>query len=230
MTKRILLVEDDPDIVRIVQAYLNREGFQIVTATDGATGLAFAQAEPFSLIVLDWMLPHLDGEAFMTRLRPALSTPVIMLTARGEEADRLRGFELGVDDYIPKPFSPRELVARVYAVLRRVHGEKAATATQAIRRGELWVDPVKRFASFGGHPLDLTTREFELLYTLAEQTGRVWHRSELLDRVWGRDFTGIDRVVDVHVSNLRIKLEAVCDTAVLATVRGVGYKFIESPT
>ncbi len=225
MTERILLVEDDPDIVRIVQAYLNREGFEVETATDGETGLAFALAEPPALIVLDWMLPRLDGEAFMTRLRPALSTPVIMLTAKGEEDDRLRGFELGVDDYIPKPFSPRELVARIHAVLRRAHGE--TVPTRAIQRGDLWVDPLKRSASFGEHVLDLTTLEFELLYTLAEQPGRVWHRNELLDRVWGRDFTGIDRVVDVHMSNLRGKLEAVCATPVLATVRGIGYKFAE---
>lgn len=228
MTERILLVEDDPDIVRIVQAYLDREGFQVVTATDGASGLALALTEPPVLIVLDWMLPRLDGEAFMKRLRPALSTPVIMLTARGEEDDRLRGFEFGVDDYVPKPFSPRELVARIHAVLRRAYGEKAAPTGRVIRRGTLWVDPVKRVASFGGRALDLTTREFELLYTLAEQPGRVWHRGELLDRVWGRDFTGIDRVVDVHMSNLRIKLEAVGGPAVLATVRGVGYKFVES--
>ena len=228
MTERILLVEDDPDIVRIVQAYLNREGFRVETAADGEAGLTSARARPPALIVLDWMLPRLDGEAFMTRLRPALSTPVIMLTARGEEDDRLRGFELGVDDYLPKPFSPRELVARIHAVLRRAHGEKTAPTGQTIQRGTLWVDPVKRSARFGNHTLDLTTREFELLYTLAEQPGRVWHRSELLDRVWGRDFTGIDRVVDVHVSNLRLKLEAVGGTAVLATVRGVGYKFLES--
>lgn len=228
MTEQILLVEDDPDIVRIVQAYLEREGFQVETAVDGASGLAFALAESPALIVLDWMLPSLDGEAFMTRLRPALATPVIMLTARGEEVDRLRGFELGVDDYIPKPFSPRELVARIHAVLRRAGSE--TVSTQAIRRGALWVNPLKRSASFGEHVLDLTTLEFELLYTLAEQPGRVWHRNELLDRVWGRDFTGVDRVVDVHMSNLRIKLEAVYATPLLATVRGVGYKFVESPT
>ena len=229
MTERILLVEDDPDIVRIVQAYLTREGFRVETAVDGATGLAAALAAPPALIVLDWMLPRLDGEAFMTRLRPEFSTPVIMLTARGEEDDRLRGFELGVDDYIPKPFSPRELVARIHAVLRRARGEPATTR-QAVQRGAFWVDPVKRSAGFGEKHLDLTTLEFELLYTLAAQPGRVWHRNELLDRVWGRDFTGVDRVVDVHVSNLRGKLEAVCATPILATVRGVGYKFTQGPT
>lgn len=225
MTKRILLVEDDPDIVRVVQAYLEREGFRVEAVVDGASGLTAALKIPPALIVLDWMLPQLDGEAFMKRLRPVQATPVIMLTARGEEDDRLRGFALGVDDYLPKPFSPRELVARVHAVLRRVRLEKVAT--EGVRRGELWVDPLKRSASFGDRELDLTTLEFELLHTLADQPGRVWHRNELLDRVWGRDFVGVDRVVDVHISNLRGKLEAACDRPLLLTVRGVGYKFAE---
>lgn len=224
---RILLVEDDPDIVRVVQAYLEREGFEVETCEDGASGLTSALTAPPDLIVLDWMLPQLDGEAFMKRLRPAQGTPVIMLTARGEEANRLHGFELGADDYVPKPFSPRELVARVRAVMRRARIEKAPT--QAIRRGALWVDPLRRHASIGERELDLTTLEFELLYTLAEHPGRVWRRDELLDRVWGRDFTGVDRVVDVHVSNLRAKLERVCGSPLLLTIRGVGYKFTEEP-
>lgn len=226
MTQRILLIEDDPDIVRIVKAYLERESFQVETVGDGAAGLAATLEVSPTLIVLDWMLPHLDGEAFMKRLRPSQLTPVIMLTARGEEGDRLRGFELGVDDYVSKPFSPRELVARVHAVLRRVKGE---VPVQAIQRGALWIDPLKRAATFEGRDLNLTTLEFELLSTLAAQPGRVWHRTELLDRVWGRDFTGVDRVVDVHMSNLRGKLEVACDTPSLFTVRGIGYKFAEGP-
>ena len=222
MTQRILLIEDDPDIVRIVKAYLERESFQVETVGDGAAGLAATLEVSPTLIVLDWMLPHLDGEAFMKRLRPSRITPVIMLTARGEEGDRLRGFELGVDDYVSKPFSPRELVARVHAVLRRAKGEVPVPATEALQ-----IDPLKRVVTFGGCELDLTTLEFELLSTLAAQPGRVWHRNELLDRVWGRGFTGVDRVVDVHMSNLRGKLEVACDTPVLFTVRGVGYKFAQ---
>ena len=227
MSERILIVEDDPDIVRVVEAYLQREGFVTHVAGDGAAGLAAALATPPALIVLDWMLPQLDGEAFMRRLRPAQNTPVVMLTARGDETDRLQGFALGADDYLPKPFSPRELVARVRAVLRRAGVEPVPPA--AFDRGALRIDPLRRSVSFAGRNVELTTLEFDLLHALATQPGRVWRRDELLDRVWGRDFTGVDRVVDVHVSNLRAKLERVCDPPLLLTIRGVGYKFAEVP-
>ena len=226
MTKRILIVEDDPDIVRVIEAYLRREGFVTEVAGDGEAGLASALATPPALIVLDWMLPRCDGEAFMRRLRPLQTTPVVMLTARGEEEDRLQGFALGVDDYLPKPFSPRELVARVLAVLRRAGVEKAPPT--ALERGSLRIDPLRRCASFADQDVELTTLEFDLLHTLAAQPGRVWRRDELLDRVWGRDFAGVDRVVDVHLSNLRAKLENVCDLPLLLTIRGVGYKFTEA--
>ena len=226
MTKRILIVEDDPDIVRVIEAYLRREGFVTEVAGDGETGLASALATPPALIVLDWMLPQLDGEVFMRCLRPVQTTPVVMLTARSEEEDRLQGFALGVDDYLPKPFSPRELVARVLAVLRRAGVEKAPPTT--LERGSLRIDPLRRCVNFADQDVELTTLEFDLLHTLAAQPGRVWHRDELLDRVWGRDFAGVDRVVDVHLSNLRAKLENVCDLPLLLTVRGVGYKFTEA--
>lgn len=227
MGERVLIVEDDPDIVRVVEAYLQREGFLTEVAGDGEAGLASALAAPPTLIVLDWMLPQLDGEAFMRRLRPLQTTPVVMLTARGEEKDRLHGFALGVDDYLSKPFSPRELVARVLAVLRRAGVGKAPPT--ALERGSLRIDPLRRCASFANQDVELTTLEFDLLHTLAAQPGRVWRRDELLDRVWGRDFTGVDRVVDVHVSNLRAKLERVCGPPLLLTIRGVGYKFTEEP-
>lgn len=228
MTERILIVEDDPDIVRVLEAYLQREGFTTEVAGDGESGLSAALASPPALIVLDWMLPQLDGEAFMRHLRPVQSTPVVMLTARGEEEDRLHGFALGVDDYLPKPFSPRELVARVLAVLRRAGGQKPLPAV--FERGPLRVDVLRRSASVAGQAVELTTLEFDLLQTLAAQPGRVWSRDDLLDRVWGRDFAGVDRVVDVHVSNLRAKLEPLCPLPLLLTVRGVGYKFTEQPT
>ncbi len=223
----ILIVEDDPDIVKIVQAYLGREGYAVEVATDGASGLEKALTLSPRLVVLDWMLPHLDGLEFLRRLRLERPTPVIMLTAKGEEPDRLAGFAAGVDDYVPKPFSPRELVARVQAVLRR--GEASADVRQTIQQGALEIDLDKRTARLDGNPLELTTLEFDLLVTLASQPGRVFRRNDLLSRVWGEDFLGVDRVVDVHVSNLRQKLESRAPTArpTLLTVRGVGYKFSE---
>ena len=225
-TAPILVVEDDPDIVKIVQAYLGREGYTVEVATDGITGLEKALSFSPRLVVLDWMLPHLDGLEFLRRLRLEHPTPVIMLTAKGEEPDRLAGFAAGVDDYVPKPFSPRELVARVQAVLRR--GEAATDVRQTIRQGALEIDLDKRTARLEGRPLELTTLEFDLLVTLASQPGRVFHRNDLLSRVWGEDFLGVDRVVDVHVSNLRQKLEPNPNRPTyLLTMRGVGYKFSE---
>ena len=227
MAERILIVEDDPDIVRVVEAYLRHDGFTTEVAGDGAAGLAAALAAPPALIVLDWMLPRLDGAAFMQHLRPRQATPVVMLTARGEEADRLQGFALGADDYLPKPFSPRELVARVRAVLRRAGTGNAPSAV--LDHGALRIDLPGRRVSFAEREVELTTLEFNLLHTLAAHPGRVWGRDELLDRVWGSDFTGVDRVVDVHVSNLRAKLESAGSPPLLVTVRGVGYKFAALP-
>jgi DNA-binding response OmpR family regulator len=218
---RVLLVEDDCDIVRIVQAYLLRDGFRVEVAQDGRQGLASALAAPPDLIVLDWMLPGLDGLSFMQRLRREQRTPVIMLTARSEEADRVLGLELGADDYITKPFSPRELVARIKAVLRRLQITPAAT----LQLGGLVISPEKRTVHRHGEPIALTAREFDLLQTLARQPERVFSRDELLARVWGADFAGVDRVVDVHISNLRQKLEPDPERPRwLLTVRGVGYK------
>lgn len=222
---RILIVEDDADVVRVTSAYLEREGFQIDVARDGLSGLEQALGAPPDLIVLDWMLPGIDGLDFMRRLRNERRTPVIMLTARKEEADRILGLELGADDYLGKPFSPRELVARVKAVLRRSGQEEPQNV---LERGPLHMDAHYRRARLGDTYLDLTKLEFDLLYALARSPGRVFARGELLDRVWGEDFSGIDRVVDVHVSNLRQKLEAASPgSALVATLRGLGYAFRE---
>jgi two-component system, OmpR family, alkaline phosphatase synthesis response regulator PhoP len=219
---RILIVEDDPDIVHVAKAYLEKDGFQVEVARDGLIGFEKAVTKPPALIVLDWMLPGIDGITFMERLRKEQRTPIIMLTARTEEADRLQGLALA-DDYLTKPFSPKELVARVKAVLRR--GEGLDTTPSLIQYGGLTIDPVRRMAQRNETALELTALEFDLLYTLARAPERVFRRDELLERVWGRDYTGVDRVVDVHISNLRQKLEPDPEQPIfLLTIRGIGYK------
>lgn len=221
---RILVVEDDADAAQVVSAYLTREGYAVEVAHDGAAGLQAALTAPPALVVLDWMLPGVAGPEFLTALRRAQRTPVIMLTARSEESDRIVGLELGADDYVVKPFSPRELVARVRAVPRRSQAREVAEADEAVEHRGLRVDPLQRQASFAGREVELTTLEFDLLFALARAPGRVFSRNDLIERVWGPDFTGVDRVVDVHVSNLRQKLASVGADALLVTVRGVGYK------
>lgn len=221
---RILVVEDDADAAQVVSAYLTREGYAVEVAHDGAAGLQAALTAPPALVVLDWMLPGVAGPEFLTALRRAQRTPVIMLTARSEESDRIVGLELGADDYVVKPFSPRELVARVRAVLRRSQAREVAEADEAVEHRGLRVDPLQRQASFAGREVELTTLEFDLLFALARAPGRVFSRNDLIERVWGPDFTGVDRVVDVHVSNLRQKLASVGADALMVTVRGVGYK------
>jgi two-component system, OmpR family, alkaline phosphatase synthesis response regulator PhoP len=221
--QRILIVEDDPDIVRVVQTYLERAGYQVEVALDGLTGLTIALETPPELIVLDWMLPGLDGLEFIERLRREQRTPIIMLTARTEEHDRILGLDFGADDYVSKPFSPRELVARVKVVLRR---SETLDSQEPLRLGPLTIDPARRSVTRDGTSIELTALEFDLLYTLASQPGRVFRRGELLDRVWGTDFEGVDRVVDVHISNLRQRLETdPSQPKLILTVRGVGYKF-----
>jgi two-component system, OmpR family, alkaline phosphatase synthesis response regulator PhoP len=225
---RVLVVEDDHDIVQVVRTYLQSAGYLVEVAADGRAGLSRALAAPPSLIVLDWMLPRLDGLEFMKILRRTHGVPVIMLTARIEEADRVLGLEFGADDYVTKPFSPRELVARVRAVLRRVESGGGG-GEAALERGSLRIDPGRRRVSVVGRPIDMTAREFDLLYALARSPGRVFRRDELLERAWGPEFEGIDRVVDVHVSNLRRKLDAHPESAgAIVTVRGVGYSFREA--
>ncbi len=221
--ERILVVEDDADVVRVVSRFLEREGYRVEAALDGAMGLDAALRDPPDLVILDWMLPVVDGPTFLTRLRREQDVPVIMLTARSEEDDRIRGLETGADDYVTKPFSPRELVARVRAVLRRRDGAEGDRPVTIEHRG-LRIDPPGRTVERLGVRADVTTVEFDLLYALASAPGRVFRRSELLDRVWGEDFAGVDRVVDVHVSHLRRKLEPLGADGMIVTVRAVGYK------
>jgi DNA-binding response OmpR family regulator len=230
MSKRtVLVVDDEPKLVEVVRDYLERDGYRVVGAGDGREALErFRQARP-DLVVLDVMLPELDGLEVCRRLRRESSVPIIMLTARAEEVDELIGLELGADDYISKPFSPRALLARVRAVLRRV--SSAADDEAPLVVGPLRVDPARHEATWNDVPLALTPTEFRLLAVLARRPGRVFERLELLDQVQGEAYAGYERTVDAHVKNLRKKLtEAGGEAAAasVATVAGVGYK-LEGP-
>ncbi len=216
----IVVVEDDPNIADLVDIYLRREGFRVIQASDGESGLAAIDRERPRLAILDVGLPGaVDGLEVCRRVRAKLALPVLMLTARDGEIDRVLGLELGADDYVTKPFSPRELVARVKAILRRSDGPREAPEIHTI--GQIEVDAARREARLDGVPVALATREFDLLWFLASNLGLALSRRQLLDGVWGADWYGDDRTVDVHVRQLRKKLG---DQFPLATVWGVGYR------
>jgi two-component system alkaline phosphatase synthesis response regulator PhoP len=228
-SETILVIEDDVPIVELITKYLTAEGYVVHAAYDGPTALKQARALKPDLIVLDVMLPGIDGFEVCRRIQQELDVYVLMLTARAEEMDKVVGLSVGADDYLTKPFSPRELVARVKAILRRHHkrGEREGTTPerQSLRLDNMVINPDSREVSYRDKPVELTQREFELLYTLAEQPGRVFSRDQLLERVWGHDFAGIDRVVDVTIGILRRKLEDdPADPALIQTIRGIGYK------
>lgn len=228
MGTTILVVEDEEPILNLVVAYLQREGFHVVTASDGLGAIAQARAHHPDLVVLDLLLPGIDGLEVCRRLQQEGGPYVLMLTARADELDKVVGLSVGADDYLAKPFSPRELVARVKAILRRSRHTQAANelAVPPLLFPGLLIDPERREVQRSGMPIVLTAREFDLLYTLAAMPGRVFTRDQLLTRIWGHDFEGVDRVVDVHVSLLRRKLELdPSEPAIIQTVRGVGYKF-----
>jgi two-component system alkaline phosphatase synthesis response regulator PhoP len=227
----ILVVDDEQPIVDLVASYLVAEGFAIQRAYDGPSALTLARAFRPDLVVLDVMLPGLDGIEVCRRLHQETSVYVLMLTARADEVDKLIGLSVGADDYLTKPFSPRELVARVKAILRRNRGPAGKSNDRpALIFGALSIDPERREVQRGDLLVELTPREFDLLYALASYPGRVFTREELLQRVWGPDFAGIDRVVDVHVGTLRRKLEDdQAESSFVQTVRGVGYKFVGGP-
>jgi len=224
-TPRVLIIEDDPNVAEVVSRYLEREGYAVDTSADGLEGLERALAEPPDLVVLDLMLPSLGGLDVCRRLRAKVPVPVIMLTARGEEVDRIAGLELGADDYVAKPFSPRELTARVKAVLRRATGVVSAEEVEVLRAGNLEVDPVAHEARVDGQLVMLTAREFDLLAHLMRNPRRAFRREELLADVWGFSY-GDTSTVTVHVRRLREKVEA--DPSAprhVCTVWGVGYRF-----
>jgi DNA-binding response OmpR family regulator len=220
--KSILVVDDEPNIIELVRLYLEQAGFAVVEARDGTEALRQHDRVDPDLIVLDLMLPAVDGIEVTREVRRRGATPILMLTARGEDIDRIVGLELGADDYLTKPFNPRELVARVKAILRRA--DPALRAARPMDVGDLRVDPRRRDAYVGERRLDLRPREFDLLAALARDPGVVWSRDDLLSSVWGTDFPGETRTVDVHVSELRRKLGE--DGPPIETVKGVGYRLV----
>ena len=227
VSKRVLVVDDDAKTVELAKLYLNRDGYRVLTAYDGVEALRLARESHPDLIVLDLMLPGIDGLEVCRTLRAESDVPIIMLTARTTEQDRLTGLDLGADDYVTKPFSPRELAARVRVVLRRLPGEMLQRGPAEIRHGDLTVNFRKYEASLAGMPLNLTPIEFKLLGVLVREPGRVFSRGELIERALGYDFEGFDRTIDVHIRNLRRKLEPDPNyPRYIKTVYGVGYKFV----
>jgi two-component system, OmpR family, alkaline phosphatase synthesis response regulator PhoP len=223
----ILVIDDEKDLTELVSYNLKKEGFVVRCARDGESGLAAAAGDRPDLVIVDLMLPGIDGFEVCRRLRSDSKTagvPIIMLTAKSEESDRIVGLELGADDYVTKPFSPRELAARIKAVLRRASPQPAAS--KAIRRGELTIDLTRRQVSCGGKNAVVTASEFRLLHFMATHPGQVFSRSELIDGALGRDVTVVDRTIDVHVTGLRKKLG--CCGEWIETIRGFGYRFKES--
>jgi two-component system alkaline phosphatase synthesis response regulator PhoP len=226
--KTILVVDDEAKIAQLARDYLEHAGFAVLTAGDGVAAVQTAREKQPDLIVLDLGLPALDGLDVTRAVRRMGDTPIIMLTARGEETDKLIGLELGADDYIVKPFSPKELVARVRAVLRRAEARREESTTQIVRAADLTLDLPKMAATVGERPVQLTTTEFQLLGALAQQPGRIFTRAQLLDAVRGVAFESYERAIDAHIKNIRRKIEPDPRTPrYILTVYGVGYKFAD---
>ena len=233
MKPRILVVEDDRTLRQALVFNLEREGYEVRSAVDGEQALAAARDGGLDLILLDLMLPSMSGlEVLRTMRAEGIETPVIILSAKGGEVDRVVGLKVGADDYIAKPFSRPELLARVESVLRRQRRAESGEGgrREETRIGQLVIDPGRRQAAFGGEPLQLTTKEFDLLTHLATHPGRIFTREQLLDRIWPYDFGGESRTVDVHISWLRSKLRARDGHNYFRTVRGVGYAFAPPPS
>jgi len=223
----IVVVDDDQHIRELASLYLEKEGFAVTCAVDGASAVDIIRRTQPSIVVLDLMLPGKTGYDVCKELRQESNVPIIMLTARDEDVDKIVGLELGADDYLTKPFNPRELVARVKAILRRAENGASPADAGAIRLGALTVDKQRREVKHSGNELQFRTKEFDLLAALAENAGIVLTREQLLDRVWGYNFYGETRTVDVHVQHVRAKL--IGTGLGIVTVRGVGYKLVEGP-
>ena len=222
---RILLIDDDVELCSLLDELLKREGFEVQMEHDGASGLERAQSGQFDLIVLDVMLPRLDGFEVLKRLRRLSKVPVLMLTARGEDVDRIVGLEMGADDYLPKPFNPRELTARIRAILRRIEAKPSADSRRLEING-IVLDPGTREVLKDGRKVEMTTFEFDILEQLMRRAGRVVSRDELMESLYNRKATPFDRAIDMHISHLRKKLET--DRTLFKTIRGVGYQFARS--
>lgn len=226
----ILVIDDEQNILDLVSAYLKAEGYTVHTVTDGVAGLKAAQTFQPSLIVLDIMLPGLNGLELLQQLRRDSDVYVIMLTSKSEETDKVIGLSMGADDYLTKPFSPRELVARIKAALRRYGKQSGVSDSNGLTFQQLRIDVDARRVWKDDEEIELTTIEFDLLHALAEHPGRVLSREQLLQRVWGHDFYGEDRVVDVHLGHIRKKIETnPSEPELIVTVRGVGYRFEDMP-
>jgi DNA-binding response OmpR family regulator len=227
---KILVVDDETNLRTLVGSYLRAEGYEVVEAADGLEAVDSVRRRRPDLVVLDVRMPGIDGIEALRQIRTFSEVFVIMLTARAEEADKVIGLSVGADDYLTKPFSPRELVARVKAVLRRSRGERRGGGDDELAFPGLTIDLARRTVTVEDSPRDVTTLEFDLLAALASQPGRVFSRRQLLEAVWGWDFVGDERVVDVHIRNLRQALgDSATDPVVIGTVRGVGYRFLPEP-
>ncbi len=220
---RILVVDDDEATVNLVRLYLERDQHQVSVAYDGHAALEIIKRQPFDLVVLDWMLPGVDGLTVCEQIRAGSETPVIMLTARVQESDKLLGLTSGADDYLTKPFSPRELAARVGVVLRRARGGRAGEDSQ-LQAGPIQIDPMQHQAWAGGSELPLTPTEFKLLSTLVREPRRVFSRDQLIQHALDNDSDALPRTIDVHINNLRRKLKQACGLEPIGTVHGVGYR------
>lgn len=243
---KILVIEDELNIIQVIRLYLEQAGYSVLSANDGIAGLELHAREQPDLVILDLMLPALDGMEVCRRIRAWANTPILMLTARQGEDDRIAGLELGADDYLVKPFSPRELVSRVKAILRRsspsLNGnapgsqqsreeKEKANEEEMLRFGDLLINIPARRVTIDGQPITLTVKEFDLLVTLASAPDRVFTREVLLNQVWGYTYLGDGRTVDVHIGTLRKKLEAIANAPHhVQTVWGVGYKFVPAPS
>lgn len=225
---KVLIVEDEPTLVDTLQYTLTQEGFEVVTAEDGESALRLVEAEGPDLVVLDLMLPRLSGTEVCRRIRAQSALPIVMLTAKDAEVDRVLGLELGADDYVTKPFSMRELTARIRAVLRRGLVAEEPEEDEALEAGGVRVDPARHEVTVNGESVTLPPKEFALLELLVRNTGRVLTREVLIDRLWGADYVGDTKTLDVHIKRLRRRIETdPQNPRLLLTVRGVGYKFAD---